>query len=232
MGGLLRVVPLFILLAGLLAAWWFGLTEALSWKSLAAQETALRDWAATHSLLAPLAFSLIYVAVTALSIPQASVLSVAAGALFGIATGVVTVAFGATLGSVLVFLAARTALAEPARRRAGPLVARIRPELERDGFNYLLSLRLIPLFPFWLVNLAAALAGMRLLPFVLATAIGIIPGVLFFVSLGAGLGDVLAAGAEPTLSLALSWRVLAPRFGLAALALLPVLWRRWRKPHG
>lgn len=232
MGRLLRVAPLLILLAALIAAWWLGLGDALSWASLAARQHALRAWVATHAPLALLGFVAIYVAVTALSIPQASVLSVAAGALFGIATGSVVVVVGATLGAALVFLAARTALAEPIRARAGPLLARLRPELERDGFHYLLSLRLLPLFPFWLVNLAAALAGMRLLPFVLATAIGIIPGVLFFVSLGAGLGDVLAAGGEPTLSIALSPRVLLPRLGLASLALAPVLWRRWRKPHG
>ena len=109
---------------------------------------------------------------------------------------------------------------------------RIKPGLERDGFSYLLSLRLLPIFPFWLVNLAPALVGMRLAPFALATAIGIVPGVLFLVSIGAGLGDLLALGGAPDVSAVISWRFLASRFGLAALALTPVLWRRWRRSHG
>jgi uncharacterized membrane protein YdjX (TVP38/TMEM64 family) len=95
-----------------------------------------------------------------------------------------------------------------------------------------LSLRLLPIVPFWLVNLAPALVGMRLAPFFLATLVGIIPGVLFFVSLGAGLRDVLALGGEPDLSAILAPDVLLPRIGLALLALAPVLWRRWRRAHG
>jgi uncharacterized membrane protein YdjX (TVP38/TMEM64 family) len=229
---LARFLPLLVLLACLAAAWAMGLRQQLSWRALAAHEATLRAFVAAHPVAAPVAYTLLYVAVTALSIPEAALLSVIGGLLFGTVLAAVCVVLGASAGAVLLFLAARSALAAPLRRRAAPLLDRIRPGLERDGFSYLLSLRLLPVVPFWLVNLAPALVGMRLAPFFLATLIGIIPGVLFFVSLGAGLRDVLALGAEPDLSAILAPDILLPRIGLALLALAPVLWRRWRRGHG
>jgi uncharacterized membrane protein YdjX (TVP38/TMEM64 family) len=229
---LARFLPLLALLAGLAAAWAMGLRQELSWQALAAHQAALRDFVAAHPVAAPIAYTLAYVAVTALSIPEAALLSVIGGLLFGTVLAAICVVLGATAGAVLLFLAARSALAAPLRRRAAPLLERIRPGLERDGFSYLLSLRLLPVVPFWLVNLAPALVGMRLAPFFLATLIGIIPGVLFFVSLGAGLRDVLAIGGEPDLSEILAPDILLPRIGLALLALAPVLWRLWRRAHG
>jgi len=229
---LARFLPLLVLLAAIAAAWVFGLRKELSWPTLAAHEATLRAFVAAHPFAAPAGFTLLYVVVTALSIPEAALLSIVGGLLFGTVLAAVCVVLGATAGAVLLFLAARSALAAPLRRRAAPLLARIGPGLERDGFSYLLSLRLLPIVPFWLVNLAPALVGMRLTPFFLATLVGIVPGVLFFVSLGAGLRDVLALGGEPDLSAILAPDVLLPRIGLALLALLPVLWRKWRRSHG
>ena len=100
--------------------------------------------------------------------------------------------------------------------------------LQRDGFSYLLAMRLIPAFPFWLVNLAAAIGGMRLLPYATATLIGIIPATLVFASLGEGWATVLAQGRRPDLMVAFSPPVLLPLLALAALSLLPVAWRRWK----
>jgi uncharacterized membrane protein YdjX (TVP38/TMEM64 family) len=229
---LARLLPLLILLACLALAWTMGLRKELSWPMLAAHEASLRGFVASHPVAAPVAFTLLYVAVTALSIPEAALLSIVGGLLFGTVLAAICVVLGATAGAVLLFLIARSALAAPLRRRAAPLLERIRPGLERDGFSYLLSLRLLPIVPFWLVNLAPALVGMRPAPFFLATLVGIIPGVLFFVSLGAGLRDVLALGGEPDLSAILAPDILLPRVGLALLALVPVLWRKWRRSHG
>lgn len=228
---LVRYLPLLILIVGLAAAWAFGLRRELSWEALAAHLASLHAVVAAHPIAAPVGYTLLYVIATALSVPEAALLSIAGGVLFGTVLGSVCVVLGGTSGAVLLFLAARSALAEPLRRRAAPLLDRVRPGLERDGFSYLLSLRLLPIVPFWLANLAPALVGMRLAPFFLATLIGIVPGVLFFVSLGAGLGDVLALGGQPDLSEILSPAVLLPRIGLALLALLPVLWRKWRRSH-
>ncbi len=223
-------VPLLALLLGGGIAFLSG--AAPSWRALAAHEAALRAVAADNPVLAPVGFVLLYALVTALSIPNAALLSIAGGALFGTATAVLCIVPGATAGAVLLFLAARSALGGTLRRRAAPWLARLRPGLERDGFSYLLSLRLLPLVPFWLLNLAPALVGMRLAPFTLATAIGIVPGALLLATVGAGIGDLLAAGGAPDLWSVLTPRVLAERAGLAALALLPVLWRRWRRSDG
>jgi uncharacterized membrane protein YdjX (TVP38/TMEM64 family) len=132
---------------------------------------------------------------------------------------------GATLGACALFLAARYALAATLAARAGPLLGRVREGLARDGFWYLLSLRLIPVVPFWLVNLAPALAGMALPPFAAATFLGIIPGTAVFAGIGAGLGQVFDAGGRPDLSVIFSPGILLPLLGLAALSLLGIWWR-------
>ena len=105
----------------------------------------------------------------------------------------------------------------------------VRAGLRRDGFSYLLAIRLVPAFPFWLVNLAAALSGMRLLPYAAATVLGIMPATFVYASIGAGLGDVLSTGGRPDLTVVFSPRILGPLIGLAALSLLPVAWRRWKR---
>ncbi len=105
----------------------------------------------------------------------------------------------------------------------------VRQSLHRDGFSYLLAIRLVPAFPFWLVNLAAALSGMRLLSYGAATVIGIIPATFVFASIGDGLSGVLAAGGKPDLTMIFSPRILGPLIAMAALSLLPVAWRRWKR---
>ena len=223
-----RWLPLVALLLLLALAWGLGLHRQLSWPALAAHQVTLAEFVARRAMLAVVAFVGAYTAAVALSFPGAVALTLAGGLLFGTALGAALAVLGATGGAILVFLITRHALADLVARRCATLMAPIKPRLERDGFFYLLALRLIPVFPFWLVNLAAALAGMRLAPFALATFIGIIPITVVVASIGAGLGTVLAAGREPDLSLIFSPPVLLPLAGLAALALAPVAWRRWR----
>jgi uncharacterized membrane protein YdjX (TVP38/TMEM64 family) len=223
-----RFAPLMLLLAAVIAVYALGLQRQLSWAALAQHQAALHAAVVTHPITSAAGYVAAYAVTVALSLPGAAVLTVAGGLLFGIGTGAALAVAGATLGAVLLFLAARYALADLLAAKAGPLMSRIRPGLQRDGFSYLLALRLIPAFPFWLVNLAPALAGMRLAPFAAATLLGIIPGSVVFASIGAGLGDVLARGGMPDLSVVLSARVLLPLAGLAALSLVPVGWRRWK----
>jgi uncharacterized membrane protein YdjX (TVP38/TMEM64 family) len=139
---------------------------------------------------------------------------------------------GATIGAILLFLAARSALAPLLATRAGPFLDRVRPGLQRDGFSYLLVMRLIPVVPFWLTNLAPALVGIPLATFAGATFIGIMPATFVFASIGAGVEVVLAAGGQPDVSLIWSPPVLLPLVGLAVLSLLPVAWRRWGTRNG
>lgn len=226
-----RFAPLAILLAALIAAYALGLQRELSWAALGRHQAALHVIVAAHPLASAAAYVGAYVVAVALSLPGAAVLTAAGGLLFGIVLGGVLAVVGATLGAVLLFLVARYALADVVAAKAGPLMARIRPGLERDGFSYLLALRLLPVFPFWLVNLAPALAGMKLAPFAAATLLGIVPGAMVFASIGAGIGDVLARGETPDLAVVLSPRILLPLIGLAALSLAPIGWRYWRARH-
>ncbi len=225
----LKPLLIGLVLAGLAyAAWRSGLGEALSWRGLARHQTRLLALVAEHPILAPVIYWLVYTAWVAISIPEAALVTVAGGLLFGTLLGGTIAVLGATAGAVVLFLVARSAFAATMRRRAGALLDRIRPGLHRDGFSYLLALRLVPA-PFWLVNLAAALAGMRLLPYTTATLVGIIPATFVLAWIGAGVGDVLAAGQSPDLGILFSARVLGPLAALAALALLPVAWRWLRR---
>lgn len=220
-----RLWPLGLILVGLGLAYALGLHRLLTFEALAAHRAALAGFVAGAPVPAALAYALAYVAVVALSLPGGAVMTLAGGFLFGPWLGAALAVTGATIGACLLFLAARHALAETLARRAGPLLERVREGLRRDGFWYLLSLRLIPVVPFWLANLAPALAGMPFPAYAAATFLGIIPGAAVYAGIGAGLGEVLDAGGRPDLSAVLSPGILLPLLGLAALSLLGVWWR-------
>jgi uncharacterized membrane protein YdjX (TVP38/TMEM64 family) len=227
-GGWRRWLPLLLLLVALALVYGTGLHRQLSLETLRTQREALQGFVAARPLAAPLVFVLAYAGAVALSLPGALFLTLAGGFLFGTLLGSVLSVTGATIGAVAIFLVARTALGSSLRDRAGPWLKRMEAGFREDAFSYLLVLRLIPLFPFWLVNLVPAALGVRLPTFALATLIGIIPGSLVYTSVGNGLGAVLDHGGEPDIGLILKPQVLGPLLGLAALALLPVLYRRWK----
>lgn len=227
-----RLWPLLLILALLAAALASGLLGQLNWASLAAHETALRRLVAVAPATAGAAYVAAYATAVALSLPLGALLTVSGGLLFGTLIGGMLAVAGATIGAILLFLAARSALAPLLAARAGPFLDRVRPGLQRDGFSYLLVLRLIPMVPFWLVNLAPALVGIPLATFAGATFIGIMPATFVFAGLGAGVDAVLAAGGQPDVSLIWSPPVLLPLVGLAVLSLLPVAWRRWGARNG
>ncbi|MGE0223183.1 MAG: TVP38/TMEM64 family protein [Acetobacteraceae bacterium] len=223
-----RFLPLLILAAAIGAIWVSGIADELSWATLAREQARLQDWVDEYGLLAATAYVAIYVAVVALSLPQASVMTIAGGLLFGTLLGGALAVIGATIGAIILFLIARSAFGETLASRGGRFLQTVRDGLQRDGFSYLLAIRLIPAFPFWLVNLAAALGGMRLTPYAAATLIGVAPATFILASVGAGIGTVLAVGQTPDLSVIFSLPVLGPLVALALLSLLPVAWRKWK----
>jgi uncharacterized membrane protein YdjX (TVP38/TMEM64 family) len=226
-----RFWPLALLLAAVAAAWASGLAQQISWAALARNQLTLSAWVASHPIAAPALYVAIYAVAVALSVPESAVLTVAAGLLFDTLLGGILAVIGSTVGAVALFLAVRHHLADAIARRGGRFLDGVRAGLERDGFSYLLAIRLVPAFPFWLVNLAAALSGMRLLPYVAATLIGVLPATFIYASIGAGIGAVLSAGGKPDLGIVFSPHVLGPLVALAALSLLPVAWRRWKRSH-
>ena len=223
--------PLLILLAILAGLWASGLGSEVSWAGLARNQARLAVWVAARPVAAAAIYIAAYAVAVAVCMPESAILTVAGGLLFGAVVGGLLAIIGSTLGSVALFLAARHHLADTLAAHAGTFFDRIRRRLTRDGFHYLLALRLIPAVPFWLVNIAAALCGMRLWPYFAATLIGIVPATFVFASVGAGVGDILAAGGVPDLTVIFSVRVLGPLIALAALSLLPLVWRRER-PDG
>ncbi len=227
----LRLLPLALLLgAGAVLIFAFDVGSLINLESLRENKTWLTDQVAANLPLAALVFALAYACSTALSLPAGLIMTLIGGFLFGTLLGSVLVVTGATLGAVAVFLAARTAFGDVLRRRAGPLLRKLQDGLQQDALSYLLVLRLIPLFPFWLVNIAPAFFGVSLRIYVVATVIGILPATVIYCSIGAGLGALL----DENLSLESLGRVILepqyilPLVGLALLSLLPVGYRRWK----
>ena len=177
-----RLMPLIVvvLLAG--AAYLMLGQGGISLEALVRHRMAIGAFVSEHRALAVLAYIALYIAVVALSLPGAVFLTVIGGFLFGLPVGASAAVIGATAGATLIFLVARTALGEPLLRRAGPRAAQLAQGFRDDAFSYLLFLRLVP-----------ALAGVRLAPFVAATALGVIPGALVYAFAGTGLDSVIAA---------------------------------------
>ncbi len=165
----------------------------------------------------------------AFSLPGGLVATLTGGFLFGTWLGGAATVIGATVGASILFLAAKTAFADLLRDKAGPAIARMEEGFRQNAFSYLLFLRLVPVFPFWLVNLAPAFLGVTLRTFIGATFLGIIPGTFVFASLGNGLGAIFDAGGTPDLHLLRQPQIVGPLIALAVLSLLPVFIRRFRR---
>ena len=221
-----RLVPIAILLVALGLFFGFGLQRYVSFETLKANRAVLTDWVATNGLGAALAYGAIYALAVACSLPGGALLTIAGGFLFGPLLATVATVIGATLGATALYLAARYAFADYLRARAGAALRRMEAGFNEDALSYLLVLRLVPLFPFWLVNLVPALLGVRLSTYVLGTFIGIIPGTFVFALVGDGLGAVLDAGGNLDLGFIFEPRFLAPLLGLAVLALVPAAYKR------
>lgn len=186
-------MPLAAILLAAATAWYSGLTGYLSLESIAHHRGMLMAEVAERYGVALAIYGFVYVAVVALSLPGGVFLTILGGFLFGwLVAGFATVFF-ATVGATLLFLIARTAVGETLAARAGPFIEKLRAGFQEDAISYLLFLRLVPVFPFWAVNLAPALLGMRLVPYSAATFVGIIPGTFAFAFAGAGLDSIIEA---------------------------------------
>jgi uncharacterized membrane protein YdjX (TVP38/TMEM64 family) len=224
-----RLLPLLVLLVGLGLFFAFGLQERLTCAALRDNRAWLDGWVAAHFALAVIVFMAAYAAAVALSVPGAVVMTVAGGLLFGTLPATAMVVAAATAGATALFLAARTVFRGLLEPRAGPWLARLQRGFAANELSYLLVLRLVPLFPFFVVNLVPAFLGVRLRTFVLATFIGIIPGTLVFAGIGAGLGGIVDAGDSCSASQVLRPAVLIPLLALALLALAPVAYKAFVK---
>ena len=216
-----RFLPLAVLVAGLGIFFALGLHEKFSFTWLAENYAGIKSMVDDQQLLAWIVFFALYTVCVAFSLPIASLLSLSGGAILGWpAFGLVV--SSATLGACILFLAARGALADSMSKRAGPFMAKIKDGFDQSPFFWLLALRLIPAFPFWAVNIAPALLGMRTRDYIAATAIGIAPGSFVYIWVGRGFDTILAQGRTPDLAVLTSPAVLAPLAALGLLALVPI----------
>ncbi|KAB7742926.1 TVP38/TMEM64 family protein [Parvibaculum sedimenti] len=225
-----RLWPLAILALGFGLFFALGLHRYVTLDTLRDNRQALTQWVEANRLWAIVVYMGLYALMVAFSLPGALVATLTGGFLFGAVLGGAATVVAATAGATVLFIAAKSALGDLLRAKAGSAVARMEEGFRANAFSYLLFLRLVPAFPFWLVNLAPAFLGVRLSTFVGATFIGIVPGTFVFASLGAGLGAVFERGEEPNLGLIFEPRVILPILALALLSLVPALYRRFRKP--
>lgn len=223
-----RFIPLALLIIGLVLFFYFKLYRYLSFAQLKAHRDLLLQWTSTHYWLAVLAYFIIYILAVAISIPGAVFLTLTGGFLFGIVYGTIYTVIAATIGATLLFIAVKTAFGTWLASKASTWVKRMQQGFQKNAFNYLLFLRLLPLFPFWAVNIVPALLNMRLMPFMIATLVGIIPGSLVYVALGNGLQEVFASNQTPNLGIIFKPAILLPILGLATLALVPIIYRKYK----
>lgn len=224
-----RWLPLIAIVLGSAAFFALGLQRYLSLETLRANRDWLYYQLADHQILALATYLVVYAGVVTLSLPGATILTLAGGCMFGQWLGTVVTILAATLGATLLFLAARSAFGDLLRRRAGPWLTRMHDGFQANAFSYLLFLRLVPAFPFFVVNLVPAFLGVRLRTFILATLIGIIPGTFVYTSVGAGLKTLLDSNATFSIGQVLTPQILTALVGLALLSLLPVAYKAWRK---
>lgn len=244
-----RWAPL-ALLAGLMAlAYSMGWHNYLSFKTVGLNYEAMRGFIADNLAVAVLIYMAVYIAAVALSLPGGLILTVSGGLLFGWQIGAPVTVIAATVGATILFLIAKTSFGESLADKAGPWLAKLRDGFRENALNYLLFLRLVPAFPFFVVNLAPALLGVPLRTYVLGTFFGIIPGTLAYSVAGSGLGSVveaqnasynacLANSPDGDCPYSIDTSALVTREIIAAfvligiVALIPVFLNKWKERHG
>jgi uncharacterized membrane protein YdjX (TVP38/TMEM64 family) len=242
-----RWLPLALIVAVSTTVIALGWHRHLSAEALIQHHDSIQTFIASHRVAAVAVYVAIYIAVVALSVPGGLFLTLTGGALLGGLLGGAAAIVGATIGATFIFLIAKSAFGEHLVRRAGPLAQKIAGGFRADAFSYLLFLRLVPVFPFFLVNLVPAIAGVRFGTFVAATVIGIVPASFAFAFVGAGLESVIraegasyhacraAGGADChvnfDLKTAVTPELVAALVALGVIALLPVLVKRLRSRY-
>lgn len=241
---LLRLLPLLMLGIAIALYFFSGLDDYLTFRALSENRDRLLAFVSGNYATAATLYMALYILVVALSLPGGLLLTVTGGFLFGWLAGGLMTVVAATIGATLIFLIAATSLGAPLRARAGPWLGKVEAGFAKNATSYLLFLRLVPLFPFWLVNVAPAFLGVSLGTYVITTLIGIIPGTFAFAYLGRGLDSIITerqgayracldrGGAECRIDFEftslLTGEMLVALAALGFLALVPVVVKRLR----
>lgn len=232
--------PLAVVLGALGLAWSMGWLDYFSLSSIIMHREILSNFVTDNLALGLVSFLVIYAGLVAISFPGASFLTILAGFLFGGLVGGITTIFSATLGATIIFLIARSSFGEVLENKAGGFVKKLTNGFQENSFEYLLTIRLTPLFPFWVMNIVPAILNMRLIPYVVATFLGIIPGTLAYSYIGSSLDSVIEAqekaspgcGAAGTCEIELSALIttdlIIAMLGLAFISILPLGIKKWK----
>ena len=220
-----RYIPIVLIAAVFTAIFALDLQHYFTLDALREHRQTLAAIVDDYGMITIVGFALLYAVMVVVVPPSGTAMTLGGGFLFGTFLAGSAIVVGATLGATLLFLATRTAFGDVLLGRAGPAVAKMEAGFQKNAVSYMLFLRLVPVFPFFIVNIVPALLGVPLRVFAATTAIGIIPGTFIFASLGAGLGSILDEQ-EPNLGLIFEPQYLLPILGLAQLALLPIVLNR------
>ena len=227
-----RFLPLLVIVGGLGFAYLMGWQRFFTLDFLAESRDSLTAFVMANYWLSTIGFTLLYAVAVAFSFPAASILTIFAGFLFGWLTGSIMVALGATAGATAIFLVAKSAFGDALRSKVGGRVKSLAEGFEKDAFSYLLVLRIAPVFPFFIMNIAPALFNVSLRHYVIATFLGILPGVLAYTYLGQGIGSVLdaaeAAGTSPSVGDLVTPEITIAFVALAVVAAIPVVIKKLR----
>jgi uncharacterized membrane protein YdjX (TVP38/TMEM64 family) len=224
-----RFIPLLIVVLLMGIAYFTGLINYLSLESLKQNQHAFKNIVEVYPVLAGCAYVLLDAVATALSIPVGLILSLFAGLLFPQPFSTLIMACGGTLGAGCLFLAARSAVGNLLRQRAGPFLINMERGFHENAASYMLFLRLVPIFPFWLVNLAPAFFRIPFFTFIWTTFIGIIPIAFIITQAGAGLGQIVNSSSDLNLHSIFNTDVKIALLGLGIFSIVPIALRNYIK---
>lgn len=221
-----RLFPIIILIIGFIIFFVLGGERYLSLETLTIHYQNLQAFTQQHYLLSVFIFMLSYIIIVAFSIPGATIMTLLGGFLFGVFFGSIWTVLAATMGATITYLAVRMAFAENLKHKASGSIAKMRDGFQQNEFNYLLFLRLLPIFPFFIINIAAGVLGVSLRHFFAGTLLGIIPGTFIYAWVGNGLGFALEQGHTLNLKVIFSPQILLPICALALLSLVPIIYKK------
>jgi len=224
-----KYLPILIIFVGMASIYFSGVYHYLSLDYLRMYHKSLKTFIEMHPIAVPFAFCLVYTTLTALSVPGAVFLTLLGGYLFPQPFSTIYVVLSATCGATLIFLAARTALKDILKKKAGPFLQKMEKGFQENAVSYLLFLRFVPLFPFWLVNIAPAFFAVSLITFVWTTLVGIFPGTLVFTLAGGGLEKILENNETFSISTIFNIQIKIALVLLGITALAPTIWRKFKK---
>lgn len=221
--GYKRFIPILIIFILFIIAYFAGLTKYISYEQLQLHYKELKQLAQSHPVLAPIAYILLYILISALSIPGAVYLTLLGGFIFPQPFSTIYAVSGATTGAFIVYTAAHSALGDSPCKGINLYLEKMEQKFKENAASYLLFLRLVPVFPFWLVNLAPACVGVPIFTFIWTTFFGIMPATFVFTQAGAGLGSILEKGNTFSISNILNTNVVIALVGLGILSLIPII---------